>query len=178
MFLEPSASFLSSWFYLWILLTLGMRAGLRRWKRGIPNAGMQVRILACKGFVCMASTLWNIIYWFTDMHRTKLHRCPWVTAVTPEINSSNVSFFLFNKMWNILGLWVAHLTVLINHTCLVCRVCAELRACFPSKLSSAVSPAAQLCLWQWLQCHTDCALVPAPQLATNYKVLIVVVLSS
>lgn len=71
----------------------------------------------------------------------------------------------------------------MNHICLVCRACAELGAWLSSDLSFAlhlpsVSPGAQLCPWQWLQYHTECALVPGPQLATNYKVLIVVVLSS
>lgn len=38
-----SASFLSNWSYLLILPILGMNPGLKKWRKAIQDAGMQVR---------------------------------------------------------------------------------------------------------------------------------------
>lgn len=104
MFVEPSASFLSSWCFLWTSLTPGMRAGLGEWRREILSVGMQVGILNWRGFVLVG---WESAEYHVLVCKHILvlyctvfmsHYCKHSELIT------GVAFFSLNKMQNILGL--------------------------------------------------------------------------
>lgn len=132
MFVEPSASFWSSWCFLWTLLTPGMRAGLGGWRREIRSVGMQVGILNWRGFVLAGqkSAEYHVLLckhipvWYCTAFMS--HYCKHLELIT------RVAFFSLNKMQNILGLWLAALTAIINLSSLQCECRASSLVLFSS----------------------------------------------